>query len=469
MVKKAKNLRKICGYGSFPDAKIGNSIPNKVLEVVNNCYLSDDVSRVIPGMKDIKSFRKNGGERQRVSVRTFLNLSYIASTIDTFWEIKISLTKFREMRPPYCILAGGKGSHNVCVCKIHQNLRLRYAGIKQTLLKKHIQFDKSYRDSFNEMVCKESKSNCFLLNCQKCSLETVKETAANFLNILQRELPVVLKHDFIATAQSSFLNSLKATINEGEYIVTLDFSENYTFLIQDAIQSHHWNNSQATLHVYVAYFKQNNVLRNENFVVVSESLKHSAASVDLYNKKLIQYLKTKFSDSVIRNFFYFSDGAGSQYKNKFNLSSLLLHESEYGISAEWHFFATSHRKGACDGIGGCVKNAARIASLQKTNQITSPKDFYNWAVGYFKNISFDFCTNEEYKTHEKLYQSKDHDIERMNWPPLSPDMNPIEDVWSRMKLKMKERKGRMENLDELVNSIQEEWEAIPQKFLSNLV
>lgn len=83
-------------------------------------------------------------------------------------EIKISLTKFREMRPPYCILAGGKGSHNVCVCKIHQNLRLRYAGIKQTLLKKHIQFDKSYRDSFNEMVCKESKSNCFLLNCQKC-------------------------------------------------------------------------------------------------------------------------------------------------------------------------------------------------------------------------------------------------------------------------------------------------------------
>lgn len=83
MVKKAKNLREICGYGSFPDAKIGNSIPNKVLEVVNNFYLSDDVSRVMPGMKDIKSFRKNGGERQRVSVRTFLNLSYIASTIDT--------------------------------------------------------------------------------------------------------------------------------------------------------------------------------------------------------------------------------------------------------------------------------------------------------------------------------------------------------------------------------------------------
>lgn len=64
---------------------------------------------------------------------------------------------------------------------------------------------------------------------------------------------------------------------------------------------------------------------------------------------------------------------------------------------------------------------------------------------------------------------RDHGIERMDWPPLSPDMNPIEHVWSRMKLKMKEREGRMENLDDLVNGIQEEWEAIPQEFLRNLV
>ncbi|CAH0553553.1 unnamed protein product [Brassicogethes aeneus] len=37
-------------------------------------------------------------------------------------------------------------------------------------------------------------------------------------------------------------------------------------------------------------------------------------------------------------------------------------------------------------------------------------------------------------------------------------MNPIEHVWSRMELKMKEREGRIENLDKLVNAIQEEWD-----------
>lgn len=234
------------------------------------------------------------------------------------------------------------------------------------------------------------------------------ETVVEFLESLKMELPVVLKHDFIATAQSSFLKTLKESLNEGELIVTLDFSENYSFFVQDAIQSYHWDNSQATLHVYVSYYKKNNVLKTDSFVVISEHLKHSAATVDLYNKKLIEHLKAKLGDFAVKKIFYFSDGAGSQYKNKYNFASLLSHESRYGIKAEWHFFATSHGKGACDGIGGCVKNAARTASLQRNsqNQITTPKHLFDWAVLHFKKITFDFCTNAECQDHEKWYQSE---------------------------------------------------------------
>ena len=53
--------------------------------------------------------------------------------------------------------------------------------------------------------------------------------------------------------------------------------------------------------------------------------------------------------------YYFSDGARSQYKNRFNLLNVVYNEKGFGIKAEWHFFATAHGKGACDGIGGCVK------------------------------------------------------------------------------------------------------------------
>lgn len=188
----------------------------------------------------------------------------------------------------------------------------------------------------------------------------------------------------------------------------MDFSENYSFLIQDAIQAHHWDNSQATLHVYVTYHKENDILKHDSFVVISESLKHSAASVNLYNKKLILYLKTKFGDSAIKKIYYISDGAPSQYKNKHNLAALLCHEAEWGINAEWHFFATAHGKGACDGVGGSIKNAARTASLQRNskNQITSPKHLFEWAITFFKNIDFYFCTIQEYQTHEKSFLSK---------------------------------------------------------------
>ena len=31
---------------------------------------------------------------------------------------------------------------------------------------------------------------------------------------------------------------------------------------------------------------------------------------------------------------------------------------------------------------------------------------FDWAVNYFKNVSFDYCTSEEHQAHEYLYQSQ---------------------------------------------------------------
>ena len=59
--------------------------------------------------------------------------------------------------------------------------------------------------------------------------------------------------------------------------------------------------------------------------------------------------------STTENIMYLSDGAASQYKNRENLINLYNHSSDFGITAEWHFSATSHGKGACDGLGGTVK------------------------------------------------------------------------------------------------------------------
>jgi len=39
-------------------------------------------------------------------------------------------------------------------------------------------------------------------------------------------------------------------LQAGEILVTVDVSENYSFILQDAAQEFHWNNSQATIHPF---------------------------------------------------------------------------------------------------------------------------------------------------------------------------------------------------------------------------
>ena len=53
-----------------------------------------------------------------------------------------------------------------------------------------------------------------------------------------------------------------------------------------------------------------------------------------------------------------------QYKNYKTLYNVCLHFKDFGIEAVWHFFATSHGKSPCDGLGGTVKRLNARASLQ---------------------------------------------------------------------------------------------------------
>jgi len=58
---------------------------------------------------------------------------------------------------------------------------------------------------------------------------------------------VLLSHSFTATQQASFYKDLKSGLQLGEVLVTVDFAENYAFVLQDAAQGFHRNNAQATI------------------------------------------------------------------------------------------------------------------------------------------------------------------------------------------------------------------------------
>lgn len=59
-------------------------------------------------------------------------------------------------------------------------------------------------------------------------------------------------------------------------------------------------------------------------------------------------------------------------------------------------------------------------------------------------------------------------IERMVWPPRSPDLNPIEHVWDHLKRRVRSRNPSPSSLEELETAVLEEWDNIPQDFIENL-
>lgn len=57
----------------------------------------------------------------------------------------------------------------------------------------------------------------------------------------------------------------------------------------------------------------------------------------------------------------------------------------------------------------------------------------------------------------------------IEWPPRSPDMNPIEHLWDKLKRRVRAHIPAPANLRELENAVLTEWENIPQNAIQDLI
>ncbi|GFV26046.1 transposable element Tcb2 transposase [Trichonephila clavipes] len=68
---------------------------------------------------------------------------------------------------------------------------------------------------------------------------------------------------------------------------------------------------------------------------------------------------------------------------------------------------------------------------------------------------------------EQLLESED--IERMDWPPRSPDLNPIEYIWDFLSRRLAARTLPPVTIQELRLALQDEWAAMPQQRIDTLI
>jgi hypothetical protein len=125
LARKAKDLVRQQGILSSPNPQPSKARLAKCLEnIVNTFYESDEISRTVSGKMDFKSVRKDG-KRIHVQKRLILgNLKEIFNKFkNDFPDVKTGFSKFCQLRPRYVILAGAAGTHCVCVCVQHQNVK----------------------------------------------------------------------------------------------------------------------------------------------------------------------------------------------------------------------------------------------------------------------------------------------------------------------------------------------------------
>uniref|UniRef100_UPI00358EEC48 uncharacterized protein n=1 Tax=Myxine glutinosa TaxID=7769 RepID=UPI00358EEC48 len=442
MARKAKALVSEQGILTMPNPKTGKAISKEIEEKVREFYLSETISRQMPGMKDFVSVLVNGKKQHMQKHLVLCNLKEVYELFkEAHPNVKIGFSKFAELRPRQYVLAGSSGTHSVCVCTTHQNVKLMFTGAKLDSVTGG-EF-KDYSHCLAAIQCNPPRIECFFGKCSECpgmaglqdkletymqdnmidqvqykqwtstdrsNLETKVQTVADFLDSFQSSLQKLLPHSFIAKQQSRYLQNLKNTLEPGVFLVIADFAENYSFVVQDASQSFHWNNLQATIHPFVCYYRQSmqdKTPEHINFAIISECNIHDTVAVHLFQKLFLQFLTTKFGQRP-KKVCYFSDGCAAQYKNRNNFSNLCLHEEDFGVPAEWHFFATSHGKGPSDGVGGTIKRLAGKASLQRPydQQIITPRQLFEFADSEIANVNCQFATAEQYEQESKLLKAR---------------------------------------------------------------
>ncbi|GFT86472.1 transposable element Tcb2 transposase [Trichonephila clavipes] len=115
-----------------------------------------------------------------------------------------------------------------------------------------------------------------------------------------------------------------------------------------------------------------------------------------------------------------------------------------------------------------IFDAGSVNGTRYCNEILLPYvRLFRGAMGLQFLFMYDNAPCHRTVAAEQLLESED--IERMDWPARSPDLNPIEHVWDFLGRRLAARTLPPVTIRELRLALQDEWAAMPQQLIDTLI
>ena len=183
--------------------------------------------------------------------------------------------------------------------------------------------DKTYKDLMGMIVCSRDSKECMVYRCDKCpGTEPLKSFLENaytdldeevsfqkwqstdksnlvialmpaheFIDVLVVKIDTLTSHSYTPKCQSKYLKRRKEEIGPDTVIAFGVFAENYTFAVQDEVQSFHWSKQYCILHLVVLYHKADDKLQHRSFRFLSDDLEHDTCFVHEIQDKRTCYIR----------------------------------------------------------------------------------------------------------------------------------------------------------------------------------
>jgi hypothetical protein len=127
-------------------------------------------------------------------------------------------------------------------------------------------------------------------------------------------------------------------------------------------------------------------------------------------------------------------------------------------------------------VWGCFSYGG-VGRLYRINGIMFKEDYKSILIRQmipsaqvlFTGIPFIFQQDNDPKHTAKVCQAYlvNKAVNTLDWPAQSPDLNPIENLWSQLDRNLKDRVCNTE--DQLFDVLKAGWEALPQDYVQKLV